>query len=451
MSELAPLSEIEVAIIDAGTFIPLAETMGKAAKRTYYYSPWEQEYVGLERCVIGDGFKNVSNFSRLDDFMDPEVFDRIKLWCFPDIGFGGLQRYLRRQGKLVWGSMGTSDLELYRTKFVEVLKAVGLPMVKSVKIVGLTKLVDYLKENDRKWVKVNRYRDNMETWFHLDFKHSQREFERLAYVFGPFADYITFLVQDEIAEEEGMPVLEIGYDGWLITSPEGEPQFPESSFQGYEKKNELYLGSKLRYLDMPEEVRYVNSKFAPVLAEAGYRNFMANEIRVKDGVPHFIDPTNRMAGQTMEHLLETCTNLPEVMYRGAAGENVTPEFSHDFSAEATIHYHPANGDGMGWKTLVVPEEAAPFTKLYRCAYLDGAYQFPPHKSNELGIILGQGDSIEESVENLKENFEHLKDEPVSIELSGFADLIHQIEDAHQEGVEFTDQALPDPQEVLEDK
>jgi hypothetical protein len=298
-----------------------------------------------------------------------------------------------------------------------------------------------------KWVKINRYREDGETWKHYDYEHSQRELERMAWVWGPLKEHILFVVQDEIEGDEETPVLEIGYDGWAVTIG-GKCKFPKSSYQGYEKKNQLYLGSLLDYEDMPDCVIDVNEAMAPVLAEYGYRNFWATEIRKKGDKFYFIDPTARMAGQTMEHLLDTCTNLPSVIWEGANGKMVEPDFRSPYAAEATIHYKSANG-GDGWKTFKMPEEAEDAVKLYRCCYVDGAYHFPPHKSDELGVVCGEGDSIEDAVDNLNENFDLIKSEPVSIELSGFADLVEQINQAQKQDVIFSDQPIPDPQEVLD--
>lgn len=438
------ISEITCAVIDAGTFVPLAKCMAEKVKKCFYYSPFEQEYLGIDRCCVGDGEET---FERVDEYMDPEFFDQCDLWIFPDIGFGGLQRYLRREGKMVWGSMGASDLELFRTRFLKVLREAGLPIVNSVKVDGLTALSEHLKGVKDKWVKINRYREQMETWHHLDYEHSQRELERLRIKFGPMSEHVIFVVQDSINGDEDSPVIEIGYDGWAITDTSGILQFPPCSFQGYELKNKLYLGSKLDASEQPDEVIFVNEKIAPFLAEYGYRNFWATEIRVKDKVPYFIDPTARMAGQTMEHLLNTCTNLPEVILAGAEGRILDPEFEAPFAAEATLHYTQEND---GWKTFVCPEEVEPYVKLYRYCKVDGAYHFPPHKLDELGVILGSGETIEESIESLKDHFELLKDCPVSIDLSGFADLLKQIHDAEDEGVEFTDQTVPEPESILKE-
>ena len=433
------ISEITSCVMDAGCFPAIAEMLGKTVAKSYYYSPWESEFISLARCVIGDGCEG---FERVDDYMDPEFFDSVDLWVFPDIGYGGFQRYLRREGKLVWGSMGASDLELFRTRFLTVLHQQGLPIIHSVRCAGLSELAEHLRHVENKWIKINRYRDDMETWHHIDYAHSLRMLEHLACVFGPMKDYVTFVVQDPIEGEGDSPVLEVGFDGWTV-----DGEFPAFSYQGYEAKNQLYLGSLLDAKELPEEVAFVNAKMAPVLKQYGYRNFWATEIRIKDGVPYFIDPTARMAGQTMEHLLETCTNLAEVVYQGAAGELVVPEFSSPFAAEATLHYTAEAGDG--WKTFSVPESVKPWVKLYRYCCVDGLYQFPPHKSDELGIVAGAGETVEEAIENLKDHFEELKDEPVKIDVGGFAKLIDQIEDAEKEGVHFSDESLPDPAIALQ--
>lgn len=436
---MKPIEESVVCVVDSGTFVSLADMFGRRAKKAFYHSPCFQEYLDITRCVIGDGMEH---FDRVDDFMEPGFFESVDTWVFPDINFGGFQKYLRGLGKAVWGHMGADELELYRTRFTAVLKECGLPMVNSVTIRGLTALSEHLKTVEDKWVKINRYRANMETWHHRDYQHSQLELEREATEFGPLKEHVVYVVQDAINGDDDSPVIEVGYDGWCV-----DGQFPPSSFQGVELKNKLYLGSEMAYDDLPEQVRYVNEKIAPVLAKYGYRGFYANEIRIKDGVPYFIDITPRQAGQTQEHLLETCTNLPEVIHAGSRGEVVVPEFAETHAAEATIHYCTENND-CGWKTFRLPPEVERWVKLYRCCYADGAYHFPPEKLDEIGIVMGNGPDVESAVEHLKQNFEYLKDEPVSIDLSGFADLLKQIEEGQDEGIPFSDQPVPAPESVI---
>lgn len=427
------VQEVTACVVDYGTFVSVAKRLSSQYAKVYYYSPFEEEYLDARKCVIGDGIDGVE---RLDDPLDPDVFDKIDLWIFPDIGFGGFQRHLRSLGKAVWGSMGADRLELYRTLFIKTLQELDLPLVNSVKLQGLSKLSDHLKTVKDKWVKINRYRANMETWKHIDYEHSIPELNRLAVEFGGVQEHVWFVVQDQIETE-----IEIGYDGWSV-----DGWFPDKSFQGYEKKNELYLGSWMNYDDLPEAVRYVNEKFSTVMEKYGYRNDFATELRVLDDVPYFIDPTMRMPGQTGEHLLNTCSNLAEVKWKGANGELIQPEFTSRFSTESTLHYTACSEN---WRTLRLPEECRNTVMMYRYCEADGMFHFPPGKNDEVGVVCGQGDTIEDSIDDLKANLELLKDEPVTAHLDGFVDLIKSINEAQKNDIKFTDQKIPSPTSIVD--
>src|SRR5262249_501608 len=145
---------------------------------------------------------------------------------------------------------------------------------------------------------------------------------------------VVFVVQDDIESD-----MELGYDGWCI-----DGEYPPFSFQGYEKKNQLYLGSVMSLDDLPDEIKVVNDAMSVVLERYGYRGWWATEMRVYAGVPYFIDPTPRHPGQTGEHQLETIKNLADVIWQGANGRIVEPEFEWRFAAEATLHYETASKD-----------------------------------------------------------------------------------------------------------
>ena len=430
------VSEVHACVLDYGSFACVAEALGKVFEKVWYYSPFEAEFLNLQQCCIGDG---LFHCQRVDELMDPAVFNTIDLWIFPDRGFYGLQKYLRSIGKPVWGSFDACEFEEYRTTFLKLLKGMGLPMVKSKVIHGLTNLADYLKTVKRKWVKIDRYRANGETWFHLDYDHSLPELRREYQEFGGLCEHINFVVQDEIPTD-----IEIGYDGYTVRGI-----YPARSFQGYEKKNQLYLGSLLDAEDTPDPVKEINEALVPFFEEYQYQNWFATEIRVLDDVPYFIDPTLRLPGQTGEHQMKSCSNLADIIWFGAHGQMIDPEFEEgqEFAAEATLHYKNHSG---GWKVLDLSEEAREVTMLYHYCHVDGLFHFPPRDSDEVGVVVGHGSTVEECQDNLKENLELLKDEPVSADLGGFVDLIKAIKVAAKEGIQFTDQALPKPTAILED-
>lgn len=420
------VSNKTILIHDYGTFLSLADKLSESFGRVLYYSPHETEYQDVKRCVIGTGLPNVE---RVDDFMD--ILDEIDCFCFTDIAHGGLQKYLRSLGKPVWGSLGGSDLELFRTRFLDMLADVGLPVPKSRTVRGLTELETVLKAEPNKWVKVNRFRANTETFKHIDWVHSVPQMNYMRDEFGGVSEKVVFIVQDPIPDAQ-----EVGYDGFCI-----DGKYPAKSFQGYEKKNELYLGSWLKSGEMPEMVQRVNEAIAPVMKELGYRNFLATEIRDE----FFIDITPRHAGQTQEHLQETCTNLAEIIWAGAQGELVEPVFSHRFAAEATLHYTGCEED---WKILRIPDSAKKWYKLTNYCQEGDIYHFPPGKNNEVGVVIGQGDTIVSAIDDLKDHLELCKEEPIRAETIGFTELIEQIEKAQEAGNLFTKQPLPEPADVL---
>jgi biotin carboxylase len=118
-----------------------------------------------------------------------------------------------------------------------------------------------------------------------------------------------------------------------------------------------------------------------------------------------------------------------------------------FAAEATLHYK--DYETGEFKSFSIPESVRPFVKPYHYCKLDGMYHFPPHRNDEVGVVIGQGDTIKESIENLQEHLEALKDEPVFANTEGFAELLQSVEEAEKQGMEFTDQEIPDPAIVLE--
>jgi hypothetical protein len=425
---MKPIEDVVCCVVDYGTFICVAEKLAETMRTVYYYSPFSQEYQDVRDCIQGAGLDRVE---RLDYIFKPDIYDTIDLWVFPDIGYGDLQQFLRRDGKAVFGHFGFNEVEVYRTLFLDTLEEVGLPLTHNEVITGLGALNDYLQDPDHenKWIKVNRFRNQMDTWHHKTYEESKRTLDSLAVIFGGAKDKIVFIVQDDIKAEG-----EIGYDGWCI-----DGNYPVRSFQGYEKKNELYLGSCLEYTDLPAEVRLVNERMAPKLAEYGYRNWWSTEIRVAGGVPYFIDATPRMAGQTGEHQLETCRNFADVIWQGANGIVIEPDFQWKVAAEATLHYQSNTKDPTitdEWKMLRIPDEVLPWVKLYHYCKIDGAYHFPGRNTDEVGVAIGVGDTVEQALRHLGLVLDALKNQPVSADVSGFASLFKSINAAEKRGMSF---------------
>lgn len=426
------LSNISVCVCDYGYFLSIAQKFAESAKRVRYWSPTGAEFLSVDKCVIGTGLPDVI---RCDDPFSPEVVADTDLYVFPDIGMTDIQEQLRSLGKAVWGSFGATDLEIYRTKFLSWVKALDLPYSPYLPVYGLADLRKLLARVQNKWIKVDRYRAEMETWFHQDLLHSEAKLNDLAKRFGP--ERPTFIVQDVIDTK-----IEVGYDGWAV-----DGKYPNSTYQGYEGKNEIYLGAMTKYEALPQAVRDINEAISPTLRDYGYRNNIATEIRVLDGQPYYIDPTMRMPGQTGEQLLETCSNFCDVVWHGANGEVLSPTWNFKFAASATIHNNECEPDE--WKVLQVPKAVSRWTKLAHFCYHNEAFHFPPCHTAELGVVLACGNTIQEVFRNLKRNVSAFADEPVSFHLEKFFDLLDDIRAAERAGMKFSDGTVPTNKEILQ--
>lgn len=436
-NKIKPTSDVVACVIDYGTFTSIAEKLSETMKEVFYYSPYEEEYQDIRRHAMGMGIPKVT---KINDIFEPEIFNKIDLFIFPDIGYGGLQKHLKSLGKAVWGTMGVNDIEISRTLFVDVIKQAGLPIIHSEKITGMTALRNYLQTVSDKYIKINRYRANMETWHHIDYNHSKLKLDSMDVIFGGMKEKVQFVVQDKIDT-----VIEAGYDGWCI-----DGNFPKTSFQGYEKKNELYLGSLLPDKDIPDAVKFVNQKMAPLLKKFGYRDWWATEIRVtKDGTPYFIDPTPRMPGQTGEHQIENCLNFSEIIWYGANGIMIDPKWGWKFAAEATLHYDAGTLDpaiSMEWKALRIPKETKRWVKFYHYCRDGETIYFVPG-NDEVGVVIGVGNTVQAALDHLNRNLDELKSLPLHAEVAGFADLLKSIQKAQKEGINFA-KKVPSPQTVV---
>ena len=188
---------------------------------------------------------------------------------------------------------------------------------------------------------------------------------------------------------------------------------------------------------------------APALKGYGYRNWWRYEIRVdKEGTRS--STLSRHPGQTGEHQWETCANLAEIIWAGAHGDVIEPEFEFMFAAEATIHYEAGSDSkaiAQEWKTLEVPKEVERWFKPYHYCIVGDTYHFVPTKKDEVGVIIGVGSSIKECIDHLKENLKLMSKLPVHANIAGFVDLIQSIKDAEVKGIKFA-KDIPDPKSIL---
>lgn len=432
---MKPLSEATCLCFDHGLFTTLAERLARDGfGRVLYHSPYEEGFSKLNSAILGFGLDGVE---RVNDIW--EVKDEVDVWCFPDIEHGGLQLELESQGRHVWGSRKGDSLELFREKFHKVLERLGLDVPKYRTIQGLTKLREFLKSNDGEWfIKISRWRGSFETQKFRSWKLDEGLIDLWAVKFGPAKDIIPFMVFDPIETE-----LEIGGDTYCI-----DGQWPDLMLHGDENKDKAYISTVTKRTDMPPQIQDVLEAFGPELKEYRYRNFWSMEVRVKDDAAYFGDATCRAPMPATPSQLENIKNLPEVIYHGAQGELVQPEYEKQFTCEVIVNM---KGDRHAWGVADIPKELSRWLKLPNSCQIDGLRCFPPDEQHgeAIGWMVAMGDSIEEVIATMKEQIKMLPD-GMSADVEPLGELLTVVKQGEDEGIPFTEDEVPPAETVLVD-
>ncbi len=429
-----------VVIVDEGLFVDLGPRLARDDwGRVMYFKPWKKSAPETINLLIGSGFEGVERVRNLF-----EAVNEADLIVFPDCYQGDLQVYLEQNGKRVWGSRMAERYEFMREDFKQALKEVGLPVAPYKTIKGISRLREYLSEHDDQIVKLwNGCRGDAETFDCPTYALRKSRIDALEYAAGPFSERMSFIVEGMIEAS-----VEPGYDGFCI-----DGQFTDG-FSDVEIKNEACLIACRKYEDLADPVREVNDAFGPLLAKERYRGPFGTEIRIdKKGVPYFIDATCRTSSPPGEAQWELCANLSEMMWRGSTGEFVQFEPAAKFGCEIMLYM---DWGDQAWNEIYIPDKVRQWVKLATACKVDGLY-YPicaegyerlAWSTEEIGAVIGIGDTIEEAIDEAKEHAESVQGFKVHYNLSAVADALTELKKGEKAGVEFSGEPIPAPETVL---
>lgn len=420
------LEDKSVLVIDHGLYVSLASRLAREFGTTFYAPIWSQSFPTYHVMDVGEGLPDVMHvqdvWNILNRFKDRK--DEL-LICFPDIFDGGWQVYLRNEGWRVWGSAKGDDLEIYRLYFREMLAKLGLPVAPYKVIKGMDALRAYLKENDNKYVKMTcLLRGVKETFKHTKYWMTEPDLDALQHHLGIKKNEVDFIVEDEIPTK-----IECGGDMYSI-----DGRYPSIVSSGVEIKDKCSISVVQRYNDLPEEVRMVCDKMAPVLGKYQYRNFWSTEIRVaKDGTPYFIDPTCRQPSPVGESEHELWDNLGQVMWSGAEGVVIDPEPAARYAVQAMIYGERSDEE---WTPIEFPESIRQWVKLYYHRIIDGHDFVMPQttKMNECGAVVGIGDTIEDAEADCKKRAKQITGSGICVHTEAIADAKKEFDEMAKHGM-----------------
>lgn len=410
-------------VVDEGIFIELAIRLSRDFKLVKYHSPWVSEYPKSKDDMIGFG---VPEIERVSDFWNN--IDDVDIFIFPSIYHGDMQLHLESLGKRVWGSRMADELERSRWKANELFKSLGLPRPEMEQVIGIDALRERLKEVDDRYIKVDDYRGNGETWHHENYLLSEPIIDEMEHDLGDEKKVFKWIIETPISGDD---VVETGYDGYCI-----DGQYPDRTIFGYEKKDAGYICRVKDYTKMSPIITDFNEKISKELKNHRYRNFMSTEIRAgKDKVPYMIDFTAREPSPPGELYMEMVSNLAEIIWFGAEGVMVQPEFEAEYGLQVMID---SDWGRNKWQAIHFPKEIRRWIKLRNFTIIDKTYCVIPRYPdfNNMGALVAMGDSIDHCVDQIKEMAEQIKGYDLDIKIGAIDKLKEIISKGEKIGLRF---------------
>ncbi len=413
-----------------GLFVDIARRLAESGSRVFYHTPEDKRDL-INDAVVGAGLPGVTC---CDDFW--LVKDHVDCFVFPDIRHEGEQKELRDQGFAVWGAGAGMNLELDRLFFLEKLEELGLDVPPYTVIYGLDDLTKFLKDKENIWIKFSKWRGSWETTHWRNWKQDVHNLDYWAVKFGGIKENVIFICFPKIETD-----LEIGADTYCVNG-----KWPSLMLHGIERKDEAYFSAVTPRNKMPEELLPIMDAFSPYLKEVGYACQWSMETRVKKPKNYFIDATTRGGLPSTATFLKA-RNVPEIIFYGAHGELIDPDYGFKFSAECMVKI---SGHQGAWETIDLPDEVKQNLMLADYCEVKNQVWFPADEEGqitEIGWLVAVGNTPKEVAARMNELADMLPD-GADASVEALADVFREIEKEHEEGIKFTDQPMPEPDVVL---
>jgi hypothetical protein len=410
-----------VAVIDNGLFAELASTLSRSFGKVYYTSPWLADFPSSAKVEIGEGF---SDYERIRSIW--EVIDDVDLFIFPDLHQGELQEYLQSQGKRVFGARNGDELETQRTQAKAYFKELGIPQAPYEVIDGMDKLRKYLKgRKDKVWVKISLTRNDTETFPVEGYEGSKNRLDKLEADLGPAAAEMEFIVEDDLPD-----TLDIAIDTYCI-----DGKFPTKALLGTEKKDEGYICAVKDWSQMPPKLTDIYETLSDPLEKYEYRCMLSLESRMGTGETFLCDPCCRGGSPPFELQLNMIKNLAEIMWEGADGNLIEPEFAGKYGVQFIVESKWVVNNPL---LVEFPERYRDQIKFRYATQFGKELWIMPQRSDTPGFasIVVCGDSIDSCFDEAREISSSLKGIQVEACIGSVAGLRENLEEFAKMGVRF---------------
>lgn len=417
---MTDLSRKTVAICDlGGDYTHLAEAVVDDYAEVLYWTPSDASFRRARDLLPGIGLAGIE---RIDDLFDH--LDRCDLLVFPDVGYAGLQGFMRKRGMPIFGSGDADRLERDRGFLREVCKQLDIQIAAGVDVRGMDTLRKVLRTASDLWVKLSWFRGDGETFQHQGPVLSQSILDELSLKLGPYGSLAEFVVETPIADDDG-PCVEIGFDTFCA-----DGRFPTAGLFGYEVKDSAFVGSTA-YL--PDRLRSTQSKLRPALKAFDYRGAFSSETRENGAGTFFIDSTSRFGSPPSELQSKMITNLAQIFWGYANGEVVEPEFAARYGAQIVLR-----SETFAERPIAVQIDRPDRTAIHGHCNIDEVdWAVSMNEIAELGGAIGLGDTMEEAVAEAEEVAQSIKGTGITYDSGALTRALETVHEGEKLGIRWS--------------
>jgi len=430
---MTDLSKVVCLVVDTGPFQWVAHHLAKTYAKVYYTDPTgDSAFTGLDHDCTGDGYEDIQRVKEIED-----VIERVDLAVFTDTGYAAKQDFIARVvGVPVWGARSACEMETKKVLFRATQRHLGMETPRYEVVRGIERLREFSRDHPGWWVKISPQRRGFRETFQIgDYQATRQVIDDMAYRAGVLQDVLTFLCEQDIKSE-----LEGGIDTYTV-----DGDHPDHVVVGYEDKDHGYFGAIQRYAQVDSRIRSVNEILWPELRERKCRQMFSTEVKITaEGKSILLEPTLRFPSPAGEEQGLLYKNLAEIIYHGAQGVLVAPQFEETVACEAMIEH---KGDCETWRSLVIPDEIKDQVFLYATVKVGKHTAIAPG-ADIVGAVAAKGSSPSEALDRLKEYAAALKAEPVIVHVEALAKLIEEINLAQEQGIGFSEEPMPEAQEAV---
>jgi hypothetical protein len=277
---------------------------------------------------------------------------------------------------------------------------------------------------DKLWIKINLTRGDTETFPIESYDLGKNRLDKLEASLGPVAELKEFIVEDNLSDTVDIAIDTVAIDG----------KYPTKALLGTEEKGEAYVCAAKDWSALPENLVDIYDKLSPTLAKFEYRNFLSLECRVREQEIWLGDPCARAGSPPFELQLNMLSNLPEILWEGADGKVVEPEYAAKYGFELIVHSDWADLDPL---LIEFPDKYRDQIKLrYSTKFGKQTWIMPQHGGPRVAGIVTCGDNLDACFDEATEISKTLRGCKIETFTRSIPALKESLEKLREWGVQF---------------